>query len=355
MTENQAPAAPGWDAIDAALSRLYGTRQPKHYGTLIPYRLGGPDPLHGVSAYFNDSPTPHWHYVSYGLTELWEKEGQNPDVSGFGFELTFRLAVAREEPEPPLWPMGLLQNLARYVFTTGNYFEAGHHFDLNGPIALSEKTALCAVAFAQDPRLGVARSPNGAFEFLQAVALHADELDVIRGWNTAGLLELLAKADPLFIARLDRPSVLEDAALAQELGERMEKEGSSTGSLFAPVVTWTRSPWGGGFELTLAAISLANLDRLLHGRIRFGRGFLVQAGDAPSQKVRFEPGAAPGVELRDGVLTVSLTAEAALELRRALAPGKRGEYRVASLPELAIQVVPTEVKDGQGTVVKVVG
>jgi hypothetical protein len=354
MTDNQTPAAPGWDAIDAALSPLYGARPPKHYGTLIPYRLGGPDPLHGISAYFNESPTPHWHYVTYGLTELWEKEGQNPDVSGFGFELTFRLAVAREEPEPPLWPMGLLQNLARYVFTTGRYFEAGHHFDLNGPIVTDEKTALCAVAFAQDARLEVTRSANGAFEFLQAVALHADELDLIRGWNTRGLLELLAKKDSLFITRLDRPSVLEDPALAQEIRERMEKEGSSTGALFSPVVTWTKDPWGGGFELTLAAVALANLDRLLHGRIRFGRGFIVEAGDAPSQRVRFEPAAAPGVALKEGLLTVSLTAEAAEELRQALPP-KRGEYRAASLPDLKIQIVPTEVKDTQGAVVKVIG
>src|SRR5512140_197259 len=340
MTKNQAPAAPGWDAIDAALSRIYGAREPRHYATLIPYSLGGPDPLDGISAYFNESPTPHWHYVSYGLTELREKQGKNPDVSGWGFELTFRLAVAREEPEPPLWPMGLLQNLARYVFTTSHYFEVGHHFDLNGPIALDEKTALCAVAFAQDPRLEVARSPNGAFEFLQAVALHADELDVIRGWNTRGLLELLAKVDPLFIARLDRPSVLEDPALAQEIRERTEKEGSFTGAFFSPVVASAKAPWGGGFELTLAALALPDLDRLLHGRIRFGRGFLVQAGDAPSQKVRFEPAAAPRVELREGVLTVSLTAEVAEELRGALSPRKRGEYRVASLPELAIQIVP---------------
>lgn len=30
--------------------------------------------------------------MSYGLTELYSKETSDPDVSGFGFELTFRLA-----------------------------------------------------------------------------------------------------------------------------------------------------------------------------------------------------------------------------------------------------------------------
>lgn len=38
-----------------------------------------------------------------------------PDqLSGFGFELTFRL-ICREN-SPPLWPAELLQSLARYVF-----------------------------------------------------------------------------------------------------------------------------------------------------------------------------------------------------------------------------------------------
>ena len=37
--------AVGWDAIDQALSQVYGEQEPMHYGTLIPYSLGGQDPL----------------------------------------------------------------------------------------------------------------------------------------------------------------------------------------------------------------------------------------------------------------------------------------------------------------------
>lgn len=50
----------------------------------------------------------------------------NEDESGFGFELTFRLARAEAEREPPAWPINLLQNLARYVFTGGNSLREGH-------------------------------------------------------------------------------------------------------------------------------------------------------------------------------------------------------------------------------------
>lgn len=59
--------APGWDAIDDALLKLYGEQEPKHYGALIPYALGGPDPLNGISAYVSNTPMPHWHMVTYGL------------------------------------------------------------------------------------------------------------------------------------------------------------------------------------------------------------------------------------------------------------------------------------------------
>jgi hypothetical protein len=45
---------PGWPAIDAALERLYPGVEPKHCGTLIKWRLGGPDPLDGLSVFPRD-------------------------------------------------------------------------------------------------------------------------------------------------------------------------------------------------------------------------------------------------------------------------------------------------------------
>src|SRR5579884_4223990 len=98
---DEAPEAPGWDAIDAALRPIYGDREPYHVGTVIPYALGGPDPIHGISAYKNDAPASHWHFVTYGFSELWAKESDDPDVSGFGFELTFRLARKVKDKKPP--------------------------------------------------------------------------------------------------------------------------------------------------------------------------------------------------------------------------------------------------------------
>lgn len=76
----------GWSAIDAALEPIYHAAQPKHFGTYIRYRLGGPDPLDGIIAYPRSEPIPHWHFVTYGFTELYDEDSENPDVNGWGFD-----------------------------------------------------------------------------------------------------------------------------------------------------------------------------------------------------------------------------------------------------------------------------
>ena len=129
--------APGWAAIDAALRKVYGEQEPQHWGTVIPMMLGGQDPLDGISVYDAED---HWHYVTYGFSELFDKETDDKAWSGYGFELTFRLR--KTDPEPPKWCASLLQNLARYVFRTHNGFAPGHKMGLNSPIALDHDTAI---------------------------------------------------------------------------------------------------------------------------------------------------------------------------------------------------------------------
>lgn len=84
--------APGWEAIDGALRTIYGDTEPLHWGTIIPAMLGGNDPLQGISAYRSDfGGKAHWHFVTYGYSELYAKESEDKDVSGFGYEMTIRV------------------------------------------------------------------------------------------------------------------------------------------------------------------------------------------------------------------------------------------------------------------------
>jgi len=50
--------------------------------------------------------------VSLGLSGLYSKQLKG-DWSGFGHELTFRLAKTAGEGEVPLWPINILVNMAR--------------------------------------------------------------------------------------------------------------------------------------------------------------------------------------------------------------------------------------------------
>src|SRR5258708_1224012 len=128
--------SPGWDAIDSTLKPIYGKVKPFHYAAVPHYALGGNDPLDGISVYKSVTGHLHWHYVTYGFSELYRKETKDPEYSGYGFELTFRLSCAKAEKQPPSWPLNLLQNLARYVFQSGRVLMPGHFFNCNGPVAL---------------------------------------------------------------------------------------------------------------------------------------------------------------------------------------------------------------------------
>ncbi|MCO5166222.1 MAG: suppressor of fused domain protein [Planctomycetes bacterium] len=340
--------APGWDAIDAALAEVHGEVEPLHFGTVLKYWMGGPDPVDGISVYAVDAPRPHWHYVTYGFSELYEKETDDPATSGYGFELTFRLA--RTTDEPPRWPLGLLQNLARYVFQSGNVFGAGHHMDLNGPIAMEDEgTLVRAIAFATDPALPARDTPHGRVEFLQVVGLTLDELAAAQAWNTERFLELLSRAQPLLVTDLSRASALDDPALRADVEARTEAEGSSQAAAFLSGLAWEAS--GDQARLRVGANGVESLRNMLRGRTPHGRPFDLHGEDA---RVEVLPGEAAGWAVEDDALRVTLTADVARALRDALAP-TRGERRLDALPGLVVEVTPTEIKDRDGNVVRVVG
>lgn len=186
--------APGWDAIEGALATLYGEQVPKHVGYTPGLAFGSG--LQGCSAY---DAGDHWHYVTYGLTELWPKEdGVDPDVSGWGYELTMR--VAGSPPgEPPGWPFGLLELIARHTQSNAHPFLVGDRLDLGTPLTSDEATLLTAVAVVPDPQLAEVSSPNGRFEFRQIVGVTADELAEMRSSSNESVLDRLRAGNPLLV------------------------------------------------------------------------------------------------------------------------------------------------------------
>lgn len=205
---DQDDAAPGWDAIESRLKEVYPDQEPKHWGTVIKHMLGGPDPIDGISAYqSSDGGQPHLHFCTYGYTSLYyDEESVGADFSRFGFEMTFRLASDLPPPEDPIWVCNLLQNLARYVFESGRWFEPFHWIPANGPIHADSDTDIVGLAFLNDPVLEPVNSPHGRVEFIQAFGITQSELDSFKDTKHTAerLIERHRTTNPLLITDLDR-------------------------------------------------------------------------------------------------------------------------------------------------------
>jgi suppressor of fused-like protein len=333
--------APGWDAIDARLEQFYPGVEPKHFATMHRFALGGPDPLDGVSFYPRDEPVPHWHAVSYGMSELYARdepdteESEESEESGWGFEFSFRIARSVDDEEPPMWAANLLQNLARYVFSSGNWFEAGHHMNANGPIRLEHPTAMTALAFVEDPELGTIGTPHGRLRFLQVVGLTSDEYDAVRQWDVHGVLKLLTERIPLLITDLDRPSITDDPEARALIDTGRERDGSSSGLFMIAGFGWTVDGTGAVLlrfkEFNAGLVAQAVRDRLGHGRD------LLLDGDGHT-RVLLRSTSAYAVRRLDGnALELDLPAEAVDALPGLLTAGVRP---VPGTDRLSVEVLP---------------
>ncbi|MBD8644539.1 suppressor of fused domain protein [Stenotrophomonas sp. CFBP 13724] len=349
---NDDNGTPGWDAISQALCAAHPGQVPRHFGTALPWTLGGKDPLDGVSVYWSGQGRPHWHYVSYGLSELFDKESDDADVSGFGFELTFRLAAAEgstEADSPPTWPMSLLQNLARYVFQTGNVLEAGHHLDANGPIAAGHTTALRHLAFVEDPQLPARDTPNGRLQFLQAVGLTDGEQGAILAWSTGGVLKALEPTMSLWITDLDRACALSDADVAARIAAGTQAQGAATGLLLVEMLEWQDAGDPGATTLVLGAGQVDRLRELLE--VRLGAGLPLEIV-GPQKRWKFEPGEQDRVHGDDLQRICVLSPGTCGRLQQALRP-VAGVARISDM--LSIDIRRSCLRDSEGKPLRFIG
>ena len=346
---------PGWDAIDEVVGRVYPDQKPMHYGTATPYFLGGKDPLVGISAYSNSTDgVAWWHFVTYGYSELFEKESDDPDQSGFGFEMTLRLVKQPGEDEPPMWAMSFLQNIATYVFETGNAFAEGHHMDVNGPIALESETELTAIILTEDDMFRPINSPNGWVRFLQMVGITEDERIAAISWDAGKFLDAVRTVNPMLLTDIGRRSYMTDPKVAQLVEEGVQRDGSSCGLNFFDQLSVSDD--GDRKVITIGALYVDTMVRTLPNRLLFGREFGI-IGDELAilflpENTSDEGGSIQGDEDGEFMLELQLTDEQVRRIADTVQP-KQGDYEISD--RLTLRVVPTDIHDVDGEVIRVVG
>ena len=199
----------GWMAIDQSLKSLYPSQKERHYAAPIHYIIGGNDPIDGSSIYDNEEQTFHRHIISYGMSELYySPDKAGGDFSKWGFEFTFRIVPFAGDKADPLWAVAVMNNLARYVFSSGRWFEEYEFVPANGPIRLETDTDIVGLAFVADPQLGKIDTPHGELTFLQMVGLTGKELKRLQDdptlENVKSLIDEMRAVNPLLITDLNR-------------------------------------------------------------------------------------------------------------------------------------------------------
>jgi Suppressor of fused protein (SUFU) len=199
--------APGLDAINKREKEIYGNQEPTHVGTIVPYEMGGEDPLWAINIFNNTKEQSHFHYITLGFTNLfYSPESAEDEINGFGFELTFRHLPVPGDPEKPIWGVNLLQNLAKYVFSTHNIFDEYHYMSANGPLRLETETDITAIVFCKDMEMEELNTPHGYLKFIQLFGITSREyLDLKeKKYTSKELIEKHKKTNPLLITDLTR-------------------------------------------------------------------------------------------------------------------------------------------------------
>ena len=161
-------------------------------------------PLEEIVAFASPEPVPHWHYISYGLTELDAKTSDDPTLSGWGFELTMRVAQDGGE-RPMVWPLQFMRWIAMTLWRDQDPFGPGHSFLLPKDMLATYQPHVHALAFVVDDALGRRTTVHGDMTFLQIVGLHEDEYQLLSRWDANKLLDAIAAVTPRLSARLCSP------------------------------------------------------------------------------------------------------------------------------------------------------
>jgi hypothetical protein len=180
------PIHTGRAFIEALFAELYPGQSPKH--AALPVASGHELPLGRASVegtHVYDAGNA-WHYVTLGLTELYDQSDASIGPNGIRCELSMRIGK-RDSGEPPLWPVAFLKRIATYIrqssvlaqavaFRTGAIAGAPPDAELEGVVALL------------DPEIKPRPGPFGKVGVILLVGLTGPELAHLNPGRVAKLM-----------------------------------------------------------------------------------------------------------------------------------------------------------------------
>ena len=181
----------GKDAIENEVKRIHPLwENARYYTPKIAWESGGTEPLEQISIHKEED---YFHFITYGLTELYNKESKDQTKSGFGMELTFKLktgeykdqAVERREQFNII---KLLQNFAKYIIQENSivkpyedtYLVKGIHSSKNTGIDIAGRSNIVAFITVPDKDLQSLDTPYGRVDFIALIGITKKELEALR-------------------------------------------------------------------------------------------------------------------------------------------------------------------------------
>ena len=173
----------GMEVIDNAVERVYPSESiHTNYVPMIRWDLGGPDPLDRVTIYDGGD---YYKYVTYGLTELYDKKSKDLKKNGFGMEFTFKLKKdAYEDEERELKNVvGILQALARSTKEDGEIFKPYEYIYSGQTVGMDieRKSNIVGFITIPDRELKPAYSAYGRADFIAFIGVTQQELQAVMG------------------------------------------------------------------------------------------------------------------------------------------------------------------------------
>ena len=201
--------APGWDAIDSEFARIYPDQKPMHFGTEMHARamFGGDQYLDGYSIF--QSPKGYMHIVTYGMSELYVNEELfGGEWNKWGYEMTMK--VRGNDARQCMWAINLMAYLARFTYTSNNYFSVNQYLGLGGHALDGGNSEITALLVVADTEAQTQDTVYGRTEFLQLVGITQPELLALKQnpERVSELVEKLRLLNPDFVTDMNRTESL---------------------------------------------------------------------------------------------------------------------------------------------------